>query len=294
MYLQATFLRPELEDFPMTPSLPPTAAPPSTPATAAAADGAVKWELPPEVVPDLGPLVTTDDTPVDSIFAEKEQRLFTESLYSSWPGPGPGRRFLAVANVGWFFKYGEPPLVPDGLLSLDVAPGPLDKKEGHSYYQWLMDKPPDVVMEIVSDKRGGEESHKMRICLQQRVLFYVIFDPYDMLKHGVLRVYALQRGCYELIDPSWLPEIGLGLTLWEGEFEGSHATWLRWCDKDGKVIPTGAERVREEARRADEEKRRAEAEARRADEEKRRADEAEEKLKRQAAQLRSLGVEPES
>ena len=80
----------------------------------------------------------------------------------------------------------------------------------------------------------------------------------------------LQRSKYEPIEPYWFPEVGLGLTLWEGVFEGVQATWLRWCDQEGRVIPTGAERADEERRRADEERRRA-------DEERRRADEAAEK-----------------
>src|SRR5262249_48609698 len=158
-----------------------------------------------------------------------------------WAGPGEGRTFLALANVGWFHTYRKPPLVPDALLSLDAAPaGPLHTKEGHSYFQWLIGKPPDVVFEIVSDHRGGEEDFKMQSYARLRALFYVIYDPADYLRGGILRVYALQRSKYEPIDPRWLPEVGLGLTLWEGTFEGQHGTWLRWCDQEGRVIPTGA------------------------------------------------------
>jgi hypothetical protein len=36
----------------------------------------------------------------------------------------------------------------------------------------------------------------------------------------------------------------LGLTLWNGVFEGIEGTWLRWCDRN--VIPTGAEVARQE------------------------------------------------
>jgi hypothetical protein len=257
--------------------------------------------LPPEVIPRLDDLVTEDDTPVDSILAEKQQRMFTEPLYSSWPGPGEGGRFLALANVGWFHTYGEPPLVPDGILGLGVAPaGDVRTKKGHSYYQWLMGKPPDVVMEIVSDKRGGEEDYKMRICARQGVLYYVIYDPNNLLEKGPLRVYELHAGKYRQIDPGWLPEVGLGLTLWDGQYEGVDTTWLRWCDKEGKVILTGAERAEEERRRAEEERQRAEEarqreeqERQRAEEERRRADEATEKLKRLMEQLRARGIEPE-
>ena len=40
---------------------------------------------------DIESLVTEDDTPVDNMPSEKQQRLLTEPLYSSWAGPGAGR-----------------------------------------------------------------------------------------------------------------------------------------------------------------------------------------------------------
>ena len=133
----------------------PTAPGPASPEAA----GPPLYGLDPADIPNLDDLVTEDDAPVDSIFTEKQQRLLTEPLYSSWAAPVEGGAFLALANVGWFYKYREPPLVPDVLLSLDAAPaGDLRSKEGRSYFQWLIGKPPQVIIEIVSDKRGGEES----------------------------------------------------------------------------------------------------------------------------------------
>ena len=201
-------------------------------------------ELDPELVPNLDDLVTEDDAPVDSIFAEKQQRLLTRPLYSSWAGPSEGVPFLALANVGLFHTQGQPALVPDALLSLDVTtPANLHEKAGHSYFVWLMGKPPDVIIEIVSDRRGGEEGLKQAAYARMRVPFYVIFDPENLLKGGVLRVGELRRSRYEPIEHLALPEMGLGLLLWEGDFEGHHDTWLRWCDPQGKIIPTGAERA---------------------------------------------------
>src|SRR5208282_1920376 len=77
--------------------------------------------IPPELRPNVDHLVTEDDTPVDNVFSEKQQRLLTESLHTSWPGPGEGRPFVAMANVGLFYGIRLPAVVPDVLLSLDVA-----------------------------------------------------------------------------------------------------------------------------------------------------------------------------
>jgi hypothetical protein len=271
----------------MNPTQPTPAGPAPSETAAYEGDGPPLFGLDPAVVPNLDDLVTEDDTPVDNIYTEKQQRLLTEPLYSSWAGPGEGRSFLALANVGWFHTYRKPPLVPDVLLSLDVAPaGDLRTKEGHSYYQWLMGKSPEAVIEIVSDRRGGEEDFKERMYARLGVIFYVIYDPNELLGKGVLRAYVLGRRKYEPIDLGWFPELGLGLTLWTGTFEGQQETWLRWCDLEGKVIPTGAERAEEERRRAD-------GERRRADEERRRAEQAAERLKRLEAQLRAQGIDPE-
>ncbi len=40
-----------------------------------------------------------------------------------------------------------------------------------------------------------------------------------------------------------LPDVGLSLTLWQGEFEGWTDDWLRWVDTDGNLILTGNERA---------------------------------------------------
>src|SRR5207244_3179825 len=88
--------------------------------------------LPPELEPNVEDLVTEDDTPVDNIYSEKQQRLLTEPLYSSWSAGG--RSFLAAANVGMFYAVKQPPIVPDVFLSLDVrVPNDVMVKRHRSY-----------------------------------------------------------------------------------------------------------------------------------------------------------------
>lgn len=224
--------------------------------------------VPPEDLPSAEHLVTEDDTPVDNFASEKQQRLLTEPLYSSWAGPGEGRPFLAAANVGLFFSVEEPPLVPDVFLSLDVTVPEKwwDKGRRRAYFFWQFGKPPEVVIEIVSNRVGGETDTKMRTYARIGIAYYVIYDPLEQAQEGVLRAYELMpRRAYVETSPELLEGVGLGLTLWEGEFENRHARWLRWQDESGILIPTGAER----------------------------AEQAEQRAERLAAQLRALGVEPE-
>jgi Uma2 family endonuclease len=213
----------------------------------------------PEFDIDYDALVTEDHKPVDSIFLEKQYRLLTRPLYASWPGPGEGRSFLVLVDVGWFYQRKTPAVVPDCLLSLDViCPEDLHRKQGHSYYQWDVGKQPDVTIEVVSDRTGGEESFKKKLYARLGVPHYAVFDPEHLLSQDTLRIYELLAGKYRLGDPGPWEDVGLGLRLWEGEFEGHQDTWLRWCDANGEIIPTGEER----ARKAEERIRELEAELR--------------------------------
>lgn len=238
--------------------------------------------VPPDHLPDVSNLVIRDDTPVESFYAERQYRLFTGPLYDSWPGPGEGRTFLAAANVGLFYMVKVPPMVPDGMLSLDIRlQGDPAAKENNTYFLWEFGKPPDVVIELVSDRRGGEDTTKLQRYASIGVPYYVIFDPDKHLGPYVLRSFVLTGGEYVPCPSNWFPRVGLGVTLWEGEYEGHpSAWWLRWCDERGEVIPTGAERAEQERQRAEQERQR--------------ADRAEQQIELLRAQLRALGKEPEA
>ncbi|MCX6047339.1 MAG: Uma2 family endonuclease [Chloroflexi bacterium] len=216
------------------------------------------------VAPDISQLVTEDDQPVDNIPSAKQQRLLVEPLYSSRKIE---RRFFADANVGVFTTPREPPIVPDMLLSLDVEVAEdWWAKEHRSYFIWEFGKPPDVVVEIVSNKEGNETSKKLRDYARMRVSYYVIYDPQLLIQAQVLQIYELVAGEYRPRPDYLLPKVDLELTLWEGLFEDKQAQWLRWSVLDGEMIPTGAERADQEHARAE----------------------------RLAAKLKALGIDPES
>lgn len=236
--------------------------------------------------PEIGyeRLVTEDDEPVDNLFSEKQQRLLVEPLYSSW---NPRSSFIAAANVGIFSSPYQPAIVPDMFLSLDVqADEDLWKKENRSYYVWKFDKPPEIAVEIVSNTQGGETGKKFRRYARIGVWYYSIFDPQQLIQEEVLQIYQLSLGRYVLKQEHQLEQVGLGLVLWDGVFEGLHERWLRWCDADGLLIPTGEEGRTQERQQAEQERQRAEQAEAKALEDRQRAE-------RLAAQLQALGVEPD-
>ena len=108
---------------------------------------------------------------------------------------------------------------------------------------------------------------------------------------------------------------GLGLTFWQGKFEDIVTTWLRWCDQNGTLFPTGEERAETERLRAEQAQQQAEQAQQQAEQaqqqaetERQRAEQAEarvqqERVAREAteqqielllAQLRALGATPQS
>ena len=164
--------------------------------------------------PDVSHLVTEDDEPVDSIYSEKQMRLLTSTLLESWR---PGKPFVALANVGLFPKAENPALVPDVMVSLNVRlPEDVMQKGNRSYMVWRYGKPPDLVVEIVSNREGSEMEKGQRYA-EMGVGYYVVFDPERWLGDRVLRAYIRHGSAYmDLLDPTWIEELGLGLKTWQG------------------------------------------------------------------------------
>lgn len=255
---------------------------------------------------DISHLTIEDDTPVDNFQSEQQQRLLVEPLCSSKVLPAP---FLATSNVGLFYKLHGDPIVPDMMLSLGVQRAEdLTQRRNRTYFVWEFGKVPDVCVEIVSNQEGdevtlspksqrkGKIAAKKQIYTQIGVPYYIVFDPLRQIQgeadmnHALLRVWTIAPGRYIELTPTegmsaigqtiWLDTIGLGLTLWEGPFEEDiPRLWLRWCDAQGQIIPTGAEGQDRERQRAESERQRAESERQRAN--------------LLAEKLRTLGINPD-
>jgi Uma2 family endonuclease len=159
-----------------------------------------------------------------------------------------------------------------------------------SYTPYLQGETPRLVIEFLSATEGDEYSIKPTyppgkwFFYEQilRVPYYAIFNP----QSGELELYHLEEtGRYTIQranerDRYWLGGLSLFLGVWQGEREGISSYWLRWWDKTGEILPWATEKVQAEQERTEQERQRAEQEKQRAD--------------RLAAQLRSLGIEPES
>ncbi|MEM7536578.1 MAG: Uma2 family endonuclease [Chloroflexota bacterium] len=261
-------------------------------------------------------IITEDDEPVDNFASEKQQRLLVQPLFDNNYLPEP---FVAAVDVG-IFLVDEDPVVPDMFLSLGVGLAKeLWEKQNRSYFLEKFGKPPEIAVEIVSNKKGRETAEKLQKYAQIGVKYYVIFDFQKNTQDAILRVYELQDKAYIARPDYRLPDLGLSLVFWDGTFEKMEQKWLRWCKLDGEMLLTGKEdsaiqRVakedalavaeqeriaKEEAEAAAEQERIAKEEAEAAAEQERIAKEQERAAKEQAeleierlrAKLRALGLD---
>jgi len=228
---------------------------------------------------DISHIVIDDDRAMVNLFSERQMRLLVESLYTSWPGSSDDRNFIAMANVGVFAHLYAPPLVPNVLISTDVPlPPDLSKKEHRAYFVWEYGKPPDIVVEIVSNEVGNELRDTLLAYARVGVGYYIVYDPGRLISQEPVRTFARQGVRFAEVKDTWLAQVGLGVTRWEGKYEDMSGLWLRWCDQQGVVLATGQEALVRSQQQLTQEAQRATA--------------AEQRAAALAAKLAALGIDP--
>lgn len=214
----------------------------------------------------------------DQVFTASDLNLYYDSRHPNW-----------YKRPDWFAVVGVPRLYEQRDLRL-------------SYVIWQEGVNPFVVVELLSP---GTEKEDLGQTLREvnqpptkwevyeqilRVPYYVVFDRYT----DELNIFVLTGDRYieqDLSEPKfWIESLQLGLSLWQGAYQGLERLWLRWFDANGQWLPTPVE---QEQRQVEQERRRAEQERQRAEHERQRAEQERQRTERLIAQLRSLGIEPD-
>src|SRR4028119_275418 len=211
-------------------------------------------------------LPDSDDTPVDNELQNLVPTLLRAILAFIWEVRTDW--FFGI-NMGVYYHPRQPAIVPDGFLSLGVE----RFKDGNlrkSYVLWQENNTvPLWVLEVVSHTYGGEYEKKMTDYARMEVLYYAIYNPdyWRRDKHDPFELYRLVDGMYvrQQGEPTWMPEIGLGIGRTQGTYEGCTREWLYWYDQEERKYPS-QEEVRQQA---------------------------EQRAEQLAAQLRALGIEPD-
>jgi len=177
------------------------------------------------------------------------------------------------------------------------------RRERKSWVVWEEGKGPDAVVELLSESTAAFDKGEKRLVYQDqlRVPAYYWFDPFNPEDRAgfVLRGNRYRPLMRDVDGSLPVAVLGLKLALWEGEFDGIAAIWLRWADRDG-LLPLPVEvasrraaaaetRAAAERLRADAEQARAETERMRAQAERERAEQAEQELARLRALLAGQG-----
>lgn len=139
---------------------------------------------------------------------------------------------------------------PDFFVVLDVP-----KKERLSWVVWEEGKPPDVVIELLSESTSKNDKTEKKLIYQNqmRVPEYFWFDPFNPEDFAG---FHINSGVYEPIafnSKNQLVSTVLNLTLvrWQGNYRGINTTWLRWANLDGELFPTAQENAEQEKQRAE-------------------------------------------
>ena len=227
--------------------------------------------------------------PPDQVFVASDLNLYYDPRHPLW-----------YKRPDWFAVVGIPRLYEQRELRL-------------SYVIWQEGVDPSVVVELLSPGTEKEDLGQTLRDVNQpptkwevyeqilRVPYYIVFNRYS----NQLQAFQNLAGRYQELNltkstkrtevPSgrtltqsqlWLPELGLGLGLWQGEYEGIEGLWMRWRDVEGKWIPTSAERAEQERQQVEQERQRADQAELQLEIERQRVEQL-------AARLRELGLNPD-
>ncbi|BAT56344.1 hypothetical protein NOS3756_53480 [Nostoc sp. NIES-3756] len=199
-------------------------------------------------LPSSEELPDSDDTPVDNELQDLIPGLLKATLAMAWPDRMDW--FFGV-NMGIYYDPDELAIVPDGFLSLGVERF-YDEYLRPSYVLWEEEKLPILVLEVVSQNYRGEYTTKKAKYANLSVLYYVIYHPTRRRKPR-LEAYKLINGEYQPLqgNPIWLAEVGLGIGMERGTYQGINREWLYWYNEQGERLLTPEEQAKQAQQRAE-------------------------------------------
>ena len=240
-----------------------------------------------KTLPTEHDLPDTDNQPVDNELQLLIPGILRAILLIAW---AERLDWFLGANIGLYYEPNRPAVGPDAFLSLGAPRLRPGKDLRLSYVLWEERVMPTWVLEIVSQKPGGEYDRKMKLYAELGILYYTIYNPkhYKRDKHDSFEMYRLIEGEYvrQQGNPVWMPEVGLGIGVDSGVHYGlPERDWLYWYDEQGSPHPTQKDLIEQVTLQA----RQAEAQARRAE----KAAEQERQLREEMIQkLRDRGIDP--
>lgn len=182
--------------------------------------------------------------PPEQVFVASDLNLYYDSRHTNW-----------YKRPDWFAVVGVSRLYEQRDLRL-------------SYVIWQEGVNPFVVVELLSPGTEQEDLGQTVREVNQpptkwevyerilRIPYYAVFSRYS----NELRVFRNVASRYEELalakSPLWMPELEIGLGLWQGPYEDIEGLWMRWYDAADNWLPTPAEQAEQERQRAEQESQR--------------------------------------
>jgi len=208
----------------MTPAMPPPAAP------ALPKNYEVKF---PENLP------SEDNENMDSPWHRAQMELLIDILESNWNG----RDFYCGGNMFIHFSVEQVRnrdfRGPDFFLVLNV-----DHDKPRQYWATWEEggRLPDLIIELLSPTTEAEDRTKKKDIYEKifKTHEYFWYDPGEQQLVG-WRLNQRYRAIPAEEGRQWSEQLSWWLGTWQGTWNGHEEIWLRFFDRDGKLVPTAAE-----------------------------------------------------
>ncbi len=178
----------------------------------------------------------------------RSQSDYLESTFT--PLHYPTDRVFSGSQINLYFDPRHPQWFkcPDwfGVLGVDK----LYQRQNirTSYVAWQETFNPFIVVEFLSSETATENLGQTPVGVDAiptkwdvyerflRVPYYIVFDPNTYQLAG----FQLLGSRYEELEVKnqriWIPNLELGLGLWQGVYQGIERQWLRWFDSENNWI----------------------------------------------------------
>ncbi|MBD2626812.1 Uma2 family endonuclease [Trichormus variabilis] len=251
---------------------------------------------PKDVLPTMYDLPSEDceEPGLPDQFHLLQPRLLDETFR---PANYPSDQIFVASDLNLYYDLHHPlwHKRPDWFAVLGVSRLYEQQDLRLSYVVWQEGVNPFIVVELLSPGTEREDLGQTLRDVEQppgkwevyerilRIPYYAVFDRYKY----EFRLFKLDGGSYTEVMLSdsrfWIPELELGLGVWQGNYQDIEQPWLRWYDDTGNWVLTPTEQERQ----------RTEQERQQTEQERQRTEQERQQKERLIAQLRALGVEPD-
>lgn len=206
------------------------------------------------LMPDLPQveLPAEDGLPLESSWHRIEINLLVDCVRQHWRGRTD---YFVGGNMFIYYSLRQARTREYKGPDFFVVKGVDGTRDRRSWIVWEEDgRLPDVIIELLSPTTAAEDlgPKKDLYATTFRTADYFCYDP-DTLQ---LLGWRLEGRNYVPLAPNprghlWSEQLQAWLGLWQGEYQGIYATWLRLYDTAGNLIPTGEEAERQRAEAAE-------------------------------------------